>query len=638
MKEVGFPAKCVNSEIALKHLYIRYFDKYERFNFHGENERENIDEDVDESTSNRHKRWSAKSLHYVPQNYNYNHHNINESQRSTLKLSTDLYYASEYDKLVMSLLSPLPNEQDFAINVCTLMSNECKQTLKVNKCPKLIFALLAHAGIFDHYAVRDMFNEYYTKIRKHSQQQFWKDLLYEKPDILELLYEDFYDNEEVFLNPKKTEEFFKYDREKDGKEANDYYFMALGRGLGTHDYIGTRVIQIISILRNLSFNEENIFILSRHRCLLRFLTMSANVRWSNVHHYGLDILGNIAPEIDLKDPFADPVSRQLFGTVCDGLEAQDRGVIISCLEILNKWAQKESNEEFLCKYIRKKTYQQISLFLTLSDLMLLIYSLECIYSLTSIGEKPCTSFVEIHGVLDTIVSLVTVEAHSFGPDACILMKVVETVPSNRNFQQMQNVRQNLSQQMQQPVQQVHIAHMPEQPRTPPRFSTQNAESPAKTDPNNIQQKHNQQQVLQENEQFALAWLRATFELSANLLCRIEEQELYRMYIGASSKVGRKGVLSPQHFPRCVRSVFGGSIGPNPGKEDDKVFYYTGIKLRIHAAPERTSNVVIGSSEVTSTTGSPKNSPADSSVKLVSSSSVRFPITRIKKPFENFDLF
>lgn len=147
LQEVGFPAKCVNNEIALKHIYIRYFDKYERCNLHGESVPEKADEDDEES---RHKKWSARSLHSVPQNYNYNHHKINELARGNLKLSTDLYYSSEYDKLALSLLSPLPNEQDFAINVCTLMSNESKQMLRITKCPRLIFALLAHAGIFDH--------------------------------------------------------------------------------------------------------------------------------------------------------------------------------------------------------------------------------------------------------------------------------------------------------------------------------------------------------------------------------------------------------------------------------------------------------------------------------------------------------
>lgn len=65
-------------------------------------------------------------------------------------MSENLHKCTEYDKLLMSLLSPLPNEQDFAINVCTLMANESKPTLKIEKCPKLVDALLAHAGIFYH--------------------------------------------------------------------------------------------------------------------------------------------------------------------------------------------------------------------------------------------------------------------------------------------------------------------------------------------------------------------------------------------------------------------------------------------------------------------------------------------------------
>ena len=98
-------------------------------------------------------------------------------------------------------------------------------------------------------------------------------------------------------------------------------------------------------------------------------------------------------------------------------------------------------------------------------------------------------------------------------------------------------------------------------------------------------KQNQQQMLQENEQFALSWLKTTFELTPTLLTKIEEQEMYRMYIAASSKTGRKGVLSPIHFPRCVRSVFGGSIGPNSANKDEQpagekpIFYYVGIKVR-----------------------------------------------------------
>lgn len=89
---------------------------------------------------------------------------------------------------------------------------------------------------------------------------------------------------------------------------------------------------------------------------------------------------------------------------------------------------------------------------------------------------------------------------------------------------------------------------------------------------------------QENEQFALAWLRATFEPISALASRIEQQDLYKMYLTACSKIGRTGVVSQYHFPRCVRNVFGGTVGPNQikikqGTMEISSFFYEGIKIR-----------------------------------------------------------
>lgn len=67
-----------------------------------------------------------------------------------------------------------------------------------------------------------------------------------------------------------------------------------------------------------------------------------------------------------------------------------------------------------------------------------------------------------------------------------------------------------------------------------------------------QQQHAHQQAAQENEQFALAWLRATFEPATG--CRIEQAELYKQYLTACAKIGRRGVIAPLHFPRCVRYI------------------------------------------------------------------------------------
>lgn len=43
--------------------------------------------------------------------------------------------------------------------------------------------------------------------------------------------------------------------------------------------------------------------------------------------------------------------------------------------------------------------------------MLLIYTLECLYSLSSLGEKACNCIVRVHGAIDTLVSLITVEVN-----------------------------------------------------------------------------------------------------------------------------------------------------------------------------------------------------------------------------------
>lgn len=93
-------------------------------------------------------------------------------------------------------------------------------------------------------------------------------------------------------------------------------------------------------------------------------------------------------------------------------------------------------------------------------------------------------------------------------------------------------------------------------------------------------KQSQQQIVQENEQFALAWLRATFEPVMALTSRIEQSDLYKMYNTASSKIGRQNVVSLVHFPRCVRMVFGGTVGPNKIKINSvDTMCYEGIRIR-----------------------------------------------------------
>ena len=73
-----------------------------------------------------------------------------ESARSHLGMSTDLVKHSDHDKLEKSLLSGLPNEVDFVINVCTLLSNESRHMLQLEKSPRLLRLLMAHVGVLEN--------------------------------------------------------------------------------------------------------------------------------------------------------------------------------------------------------------------------------------------------------------------------------------------------------------------------------------------------------------------------------------------------------------------------------------------------------------------------------------------------------
>ena len=68
--------------------------------------------------------------------------------RNTAGLSTDGIQVTPTERVFLSLLCPLPNEQDFAINVCSLLAMESRRPFPLHQCPRIVDALLAHAGVF----------------------------------------------------------------------------------------------------------------------------------------------------------------------------------------------------------------------------------------------------------------------------------------------------------------------------------------------------------------------------------------------------------------------------------------------------------------------------------------------------------
>ena len=62
--------------------------------------------------------------------------------------------------------------------------------------------------------------------------------------------------------------------------------------------------------------------------------------------------------------------------------------------------------------------------------------------------------------------------------------------------------------------------------------------------------------------------------------------MYKQYLASLHKLGKRDVISAQHYAACVRTVFGGSVGPNQrtlqNRKVDKLF--EGIRVRAQPLP------------------------------------------------------
>ncbi|KPJ18871.1 AT-rich interactive domain-containing protein 2 [Papilio machaon] len=474
--------------------------------------------------------------------------------------------AGPSERLTLSLLSPMPNEQDFAINVCTVLAADHNNRLPLSTTPHILDFLLAHAGVYNHSSLRDTIGRSYYEARGRYPHEFWqmrsggggaKELAdeskfmqpgIEQPELMVQALAAHNTLTDCLMQDGEVLELEKLIDEGNSDLLEDWVTEPSEENLlfapelpgGSACVYTQRVLQVASIVRSLSFHEENIQYLAKNTTLIRFLLLCANCWVGTLRQSGLDTLGNVSTELVIKDPATCLISRHILSTIQSALVSPDRARVLAALELLNKLAQNEVNEDALLKALEAKVYSDVCALLTLRDIMVLVCTLECVYALTSLGDRASEAVARVPGLIHTLVSLVTVEAQSYGPRACILMRVVETVsgpspmPADRDPAPPPPPLTQVSKPAVEPVVQ-----------TPP--------AQAQTSPvSSIQQSHMQQRTIQENEHFAQAWLRSTYEpLGAGDNSACEAAEVYRQYLACCTKLGRKGVIAPAHFPRLV---------------------------------------------------------------------------------------
>ncbi|XP_067110428.1 AT-rich interactive domain-containing protein 2 [Osmerus mordax] len=500
-EDFNFPRSCSNAAFALKQYYLRYLEKYEKVHHFGED-----DEEVQPGNPK-----PSLPIGAIPCSYNYQQHTVSDYLRQSYGLSTEFAPTCDYNKLVLSLLSGLPNEVDFAVNVCTLLSNESKHAMQLEKDPKLITLLLAHAGVFDDSlgTFSAVFGMDWKEKTTRDFVKFWKDVV-EDAEVRDLIWDKGSPAQDGMLWDERCNALFHPLRD-----------------LGISDMEGQRVLQVAVILRNLSFEEANVKLLAINRTCLRFLLLCAHCNFISLRQLGLDTLGNMAGELQL-DPVDFRTTHLMFHTITKCLMSRDRFLKMRAMEILGNLSKVEDNGMLICEYVDHDSYKEVIGLLSLPDLMLLMASLEVLYLLAELGEIPCSKIASVDRSVDLLVRLVSVDLHTFGPDALTAVRIMEHQSAGSS--QTAEVRPQLVEQVPAPMQ---GAPMPA------------ARVPVQSTPPGIMEL--------DGEKFTIQWMNAHFE--ANPDSSVSRSDIYSEYLAICSKMGRGGILTSSSFLKCLRTIF-----------------------------------------------------------------------------------
>jgi len=344
----------------------------------------------------------------------FNKNSLLDSLLAQYGLFRDFVRRSEYEKLELALLCGFPNELTFTLNTLLLLSSTTTNnslSFHLYKCPRLLDILFCHIGLLtsinDHY-LKNLYENLWSKHINYHMEQFWIDSC--STDIIKQLLnidinQNFYENFNLNIN--------NYSQQQE-----------------------LRIEQILMIIRNLSFDRLNaIYLLdtirSSNSITYKFLLLiSSCEKKIELQKYAYDIWTNLALYMHLRLINDDEgyLIRQLLNKMLNGDEnnqQQDRLKIIRALEILSNLAHAgNDNGIYLIDFIDIIIQRLIHI----SDILILVHTLECLYQLSELGEYLCNAILKVQSsipIITTLIDLLTIEARSFSSQTIKTIKIVE---------------------------------------------------------------------------------------------------------------------------------------------------------------------------------------------------------------------
>uniref|UniRef100_F6UXY9 ARID domain-containing protein n=1 Tax=Ciona intestinalis TaxID=7719 RepID=F6UXY9_CIOIN len=358
LAEYNFPSCSSSLSYGLRAVYQRFLEEYEKVHHFGEDEGNNL------------KCFFNRSRQKILGFFNLQLFFLTDQDRQIHGLSSTRITARygspcNYERLVSSLISCLPNEIDFAINACTLLSGESRHVLRLPRCPQVLNALLLHAGIVSNYInIIYRFAGNWNKCTSKEFSSWWKVLGIGSYRFLIFLCLPCVLQSLAPINPIYIPTFIHYNP------------------------------QISLVLLNLSFEEVNLVLLAKSRELVRFVFLCIHSEYSALKQTGLDILGNVSSRMNLND-LGYSIAQCTYKTLTQCTSSADKFDRIRGFEILGNLCSCEANKENLIVAVTDAVISAAILCLPLSDIELIVAALEALYKLSKLGEETCTRIMLI---------------------------------------------------------------------------------------------------------------------------------------------------------------------------------------------------------------------------------------------------
>ncbi|VDP14719.1 unnamed protein product [Soboliphyme baturini] len=169
LSTLNIPRDCLGADHAVRMIYMRYLSRFEQKRLFGT---DSDDEDaggmIDGNSRSSRGRHHINSLHAAAMR---SHHHFLPPATGTGPLHTARDAAI---RLRQSFVSGLPNEVDFAVNICTLLSNSSSSISKSFVAPSLFEVMLAHIGLFEEdSSYRTLYTDCWSKYVDRRFMKYW---------------------------------------------------------------------------------------------------------------------------------------------------------------------------------------------------------------------------------------------------------------------------------------------------------------------------------------------------------------------------------------------------------------------------------------------------------------------------------